>query len=259
MYIFMSHDVDWPISGPPIEHILARQDRFDESIIKRVKIDKFNPYHGIPYIMDVEKEFQIRSTFFFRPVYDDGQSVEKYESEIRELLKNGWEVGLHINNSESLEMISLEKQILEDVAGSQITGSRAHYLRISSDHMQFLRRAGFLYDSSVNFEKERFDLRNTGYYIQPDGLVVFPITFMDAYLFTYSKLSEENVIDFVLSGLTNAKMSGTKFATILWHDNAVLMKGGRIYRVLVEKLTHTSGTQIIRGIDAYKLTKNKAR
>ena len=27
-YIFLSHDVDWRRQGPPIEHVLARKDRF---------------------------------------------------------------------------------------------------------------------------------------------------------------------------------------------------------------------------------------
>src|SRR5579875_1507898 len=130
MYILMSHDVDWPRSGPGIDHILARQERFDPGIIQRVKSEHFNPYHGIPYIVDIEKQFGVKSTFFFRPEYDNLESVKVYEDEMKELVKNGWEVGLHVNNAGSLSSIMREKDTLEKVLGSKVVGSRVHYLRI---------------------------------------------------------------------------------------------------------------------------------
>jgi peptidoglycan/xylan/chitin deacetylase (PgdA/CDA1 family) len=253
MYVFMSHDVDWPQSGPGDEHVLARKERFDESIIDRVKSEHFNPYHGIPYVVDIEKDFSVKSTFFFRASYDDGQSIAAYEDEIKDLFKNGWEIGLHINNAASLESIKSEKSLLEQVVGSKTFGSRAHYLRISDSQMPYLRQCGFLYDSSLNFSKERFEVRNTGHLDRRDGLVVFPITFMDAYLFTYSKLAEENVSEFVISGLKSGMDSGVKFVTILWHDNSILMRGGRVYRSLLERILAIENVWVVRGIDAYQL------
>ncbi len=253
MYVFMSHDVDWPRSGPGDEHVLARRERFEDSIIERVKSEHFNPYHGVPYIVDIEKEFNIRSTFFFRASFDNGQSVAAYEDEIKGLFNGGWEIGLHINNAASFESIESEKLLLEEVLGSKTFGSRAHYLRISDSQIAYLRQLGFLYDSSLNFSKEKFDIRNTGHLDRRDGLVVFPITFMDAYLFTYSKLSEENVSEFVISGLNSARDSGVKFVTILWHDNSILMRGGRVYRSLLEKILEIDDVRVVRGVDAYQL------
>jgi peptidoglycan/xylan/chitin deacetylase (PgdA/CDA1 family) len=259
MYIFMSHDVDWPRSGPGIEHILARRERFDEAIIRRAKNDSFNPYHGIPYILDIEREFKIRSTFFFRPTYDDSQSAGVYEDEIRDLLKSGWEVGLHINDARSLDEIIHEKEALESVAGSKVLGSRVHYLRIPREKIPLLHEAGFLYDSSLMFSKDRFDLRNTGYVAEDNGLIIFPITFMDTYLFSYCGLTEENAIQFVVSNLATAERSEAKFATILWHDSAVLMRGGRLYRTLLERLLSTKGVSLVKGIDAYHLAVSEGR
>lgn len=253
MHIFISHDVDWPRSGPGIEHILARSDRFDEATLQRVRNEHFNPYHGIPFVLDIEKEFQLRSTFFFRPTYDDSQRVDVYEDEIKDLRKNGWEVGLHINDAESLDSITREKETLEAVAGSKVLGTRVHYLRIAQARLPLLHKAGFLYDSSLTYSRDRFDLRNTGYLIEKDGLVIFPITFMDAYLFSYSHLNEENVIRFMVSNLVDAQKSGAKFATILWHDNAILMRGGRVYRELLEKLVDMDQVALVRGIDAFHL------
>ncbi len=253
MLIFMSHDVDWPRSGPGIEHILGRSDRFDETIIQRVRNENFNPYHGIPYIEEIEREFKVRSTFFFRPMYDDSQSVEPYEDEIKDLLKNGWEVGLHVNDAGTLDSIIREKEALESVTGSTILGSRVHYLRISQDKTSLLHEAGFSYDSSLTFSKDRFDLRNTGYISEKSGLIVFPITFMDAYLFSYCGLSEDNVVEFMVSNLANAETHGVRFVTILWHDNSILMRGGRAYRTLLEKLVAMKGVSIVKGVEAYLL------
>jgi hypothetical protein len=38
LFIFLSHDVDWPRHGPGIDHIMARKKRFNDDIIKRVII-----------------------------------------------------------------------------------------------------------------------------------------------------------------------------------------------------------------------------
>ncbi|HEU5220538.1 MAG TPA: hypothetical protein VFU58_00595, partial [Candidatus Nitrosotalea sp.] len=60
-YIFLSHDVDWRRQGAPIEHILARKDRFDDEAIQNIHIK--NPYYNIPEIMSLEEKFGVRTTF----------------------------------------------------------------------------------------------------------------------------------------------------------------------------------------------------
>ena len=97
--LIVTHDVDWPLKGPGTAHILARQNRFDEGIISKVVSEGFNPYYGVPTITEIEERFGIRSTFFFRPKYDDGSQVQQYAGTIKALVKNGWEVGLHANNT----------------------------------------------------------------------------------------------------------------------------------------------------------------
>ena len=72
MYLILTHDVDWPIHGPGREHLLARLDRFDENVKRRILEEGFNPYFGIPLVMEAEERVGVRSTFFFRPLYDDG-------------------------------------------------------------------------------------------------------------------------------------------------------------------------------------------
>ena len=82
-YIFLSHDVDWRRQGPSVKHILERKDRFDSEIFANVKPE--NLYHNIPEYMELEEKFGIRSTFFFRTLYENG-NVDDYENNILEFL-----------------------------------------------------------------------------------------------------------------------------------------------------------------------------
>jgi hypothetical protein len=68
--IILTHDVDWPPQGLGIEHIFARRDRFSEETISKTVRERYNPYFGIPDIMDLEEKYGFRSTFFFRCGYE---------------------------------------------------------------------------------------------------------------------------------------------------------------------------------------------
>lgn len=258
IYLVLTHDIDWSIRGPGVRHILERKNRFDDDIIKRVLEEGFNPYYGIPTIMEVEERLGVRSTFFFRPYYDDGTSVDLYGDVIKELVRRGWEVGLHNNIVTDREAVSKEKKTLENIVGAGIKGCRVHYLRIKLDNLRVLKDAGFLYDSSIVFTKDKLDYRNAGFLVV-NGLVEFPITFMDAYLFTYMKLSEEKVVNFIAESLDELIRRGIRYATLLWHDNSILMRGGRVYPKLLEYLASREDIIILRGIDAYNQVASEER
>ena len=86
-YIFLSHDVDWRRQGPPIEHILERKDRFDSEIFTNTKPE--NLYRNIPEYMELEEKFGIRSTFFFRTLYEEGDVDDNEANKrIKEIAKN---------------------------------------------------------------------------------------------------------------------------------------------------------------------------
>jgi peptidoglycan/xylan/chitin deacetylase (PgdA/CDA1 family) len=250
--LIVTHDVDWPRNGPGVAHILARQNRFDADIISKVRNEGFNPYYGIPAIRDIEERLDIRSTFFFRPEYDDGSQVRQYEDVIKALVKDGWEVGLHANNTSSVREVVAEKKALESVLGKPVYGSRVHYLRVAANTFSNLAKAQLKYDSSLTYEKEKINPKNSGFQFE-NGLVVFPITFMDAYLFTYMGLTEKTVTKFVLKTVDELFASGVQMLTVLWHDNSVMMKGGRAYSGLMEKLVENSDVTFLKGIDAFEL------
>jgi len=254
--LIVTHDVDWPRRGPGTPHILARSDRFDEDIMRRVAKEEFNPYYGVPSVVEIEERLNIRSTFFFRPVYDDGSTVDEYEDTIKELQKNGWEIGLHVNDQSTVEQISSEKKAIERIASTPICGSRIHYLRVSDQSFLNLAKAGLRYDSSLMYSKTKIDSKNSGCLFMND-LCVFPITFMDAYLFTYMGLTEKTVTKFVVKATDRLYSSGVQIITLLWHDSSIMMKGGRVYSDLMSQLVARPDTVFLRAIDAFELVRKQ--
>ena len=131
-YIFLSHDVDWRRQGPSIQHIQARKDRFDPKIFSKTKPEEL--YRNIPEYIELEEKFGIRSTFFFRTLYEDG-NVDDYEDDIQTLQKGNWEIGLHTDpkSVEDIEKIKQEQEKLESLTRKPIIGNRVHFLNYNSE------------------------------------------------------------------------------------------------------------------------------
>ncbi len=256
--LIVTHDVDWPLKGPGKEHVLARQDRFAPEIIQKVVDEGFNPYFGVPKVIEIEEQFGIRSTFLFRPKYDDGSQVTEYRKTMQDHLSGGWEVGLHCNSTNTLEEVLAEKSLVEKAAGKPIYGTRIHYLKVAENTFSNLARAGIKYDSSLCFNKSQIDAKNTGYLIK-DGVVVFPVTFMDAYLFSYMGQTEETIVPFMVKAIESLFASGVRLVTLLWHDNSVMMKGGRAYGELIKQLTAIPKLEFLKGIEAFEMVQKMQR
>jgi len=257
VYVFLSHDVDWPLKGPGIRHILERRERFSDEIIRRVLTEKYNPYFNIPEIMSIEEKFGVRSTFFFRPFYDDYSTVDCYADVIKELIRGGWEVGVHLNSVSTVTEVAKEVKAIERIANVKVLGSRVHYLRINVKDYWKLWKAGVFYDSSLKYLKHTISVRDMDYKII-SNVIVFPITIMDAYLFTYMGISEDKVVKVVKKALNKAFKHGRKIVTILWHDSSLKMKGGRMYGDIVETLSSMDNINILRGVDlAHKVVEGQ--
>ncbi len=230
MIVVLTHDVDYSVRGPGVGHVLKRRDRFEDSIIERVLREGFNPYFGVPRVVEIEEELGVRSTFFFRAFYDDGGTVEEYAGVIRDLLGRGWSVGLHFNDP---DRVGEEKAFMERL-GFRVEGTRGHFLRVAD--FGVLRRLGVKFDSSVAYSRGGCDVRNAGFF-DAGGVVEFPVTLMDAYMFTYDGVSEEGVVSFVLGCVERLRERGVRLVTLLWHDSSIYMRGGRVYPRLLEALS----------------------
>lgn len=111
---------------------------------------------GLPLILDIYAQYNIRATFFF---------IAKYAKRCPEIVtmvqQAGHEVALHgLTHDHNLSFdtmpyeLQLEhlvegKKILEDIAGEEVVSFRSPALRVNSDTPRALVEAGFRYDSSV--------------------------------------------------------------------------------------------------------------
>jgi len=251
-YIFLSHDVDWRRQGPPVEHILERKDRFDSKIFEKTKPEDL--YRNIPEYMEIEEKLGVRSTFFFRTIYENGNLID-YEDDIKQLQESNWEIGLHTDpeSINDLKKIQEEKEKLESITKKTILGNRVHFLNYNSELLNKLEKLGFSYDSSLRHSKDRIDEKEMGY-SRINGMIEFPVTLMDAYLFTYMKIKEEKIIsEFEKTLQLGRSLSENNVISVIWHDNVLKMKGGRTYKQILEFLTSQDDVKIMRGIDLVKI------
>lgn len=207
--------------------------------------------------MDLEEKYKVRSTFFFRTIYEDG-NYQDYEDDIVKLSKNGWEIGLHLDPTSvnDFNKIREEKDKLERLTQTKIQGNRVHYLKFNEELPKKLSQLGFVYDSSVRKSKDAIDKDEMGY-LNYDQLIEFPVTLMDAYLFSYMKISEDQIIPTFRDTLNLSRKTNPNFGviTVIWHDNVLNMKGGRMYESILQYLTSQEDVVISRGIDLAKLIK----
>lgn len=251
-FVFLSHDVDWRRQGPPIEHVLARKDRFDPQALRLAQEKGENLYYNMPRIMELEERLGIRSTFFFRTMYEGGDCAD-YEDDIRSLLKGGWEIGLHTDPSSvgDVDKIRAEKTMLESLARTEMRANRVHYMKFDPGLPGRLAELGFVYDSSTKGVRDSVTAQQDMGCRFLGKIVEFPITLMDAYMFTYMKVPEEKVLDTFESMLAAGRSANSEFniISVLWHDNVIRMKGGRMYQKVLEYLASQNDVRVMRGID----------
>ena len=248
-YIFLSHDVDWRLEGPTKEHILKRKERFDEKLFDKTSFNKL--YRNFSEYMEIEEKFDVKSTFFFRTQYENGDYMD-YSKDIKDLVNGGWEIGLHTDPSsvDDIEKIKKEKNDLEKLSNSKIFGNRVHYLSNDIQLQRKLSELDFVYDSSNRKTKDTITSEDMGYQ-EINNIIEFPVTLMDAYLFTHMRISEEKIIPIIKKTLNSSRQLDKDFniMTILWHDNVLKMKGGRMYPKILEFLSSQDDVVMCNGIE----------
>lgn len=245
MLLVLTHDVDWSRRGPPYIHIIERLNRFSYEDKLSFFTLRTNLYDGIREIMDFENMYGIKSTFFFRPVYDDETTVELYADVISELRRNGWEVGLHANNGNNIEKILEEKKTIERIYSEPVESLRVHQLKIDPKIIPKLELIGIKFDSSLCFSKNAPSLKSSGCIIL-NNVVELPITIMDAYMYTYWMINPEKTFEIIIEVLHKIHNQKITIATILWHTNSVKMIGGKEYFKLIERLWSIEWLQPIK-------------
>jgi peptidoglycan/xylan/chitin deacetylase (PgdA/CDA1 family) len=201
--------------------------------------------------MEIEEKFGVKSTFFFRTQYENSD-YRDYQDDIKKISQNGWEIGLHTDPSSisKIEKIKEEKNNLEKLTSSKIFGNRVHYLSNDSELPEKLSELGFIYDSSNKKTKNLISSEDMGYQ-KINNIIEFPVTLMDAYLFSYMGISEEKIISTIEKTLNSCRQLDSDFniMTILWHDNVLKMKGGRMYPKILEFLASQDDVVMCNGLE----------
>jgi peptidoglycan/xylan/chitin deacetylase (PgdA/CDA1 family) len=187
----------------------------------------------LPILLEIERRYGVRSTFFFR-VDEERYSIDDFfKSVIRRLDSEGFEIGLHasIGSAFDKELLRKEKEQLEGVLGHPIEGVRHHYLTLGDDTWNFQRSVGFEYDSSLGN-------RDDATFLQPfllrNGLRVFPMCLMDSSdSFMYKPLSE--YFAFIDEALDRVKKEGLTFTVLFHADHFGYRQERIIYEYLLDR------------------------
>jgi len=244
MKIILTHDAD--SVRQPFRHIWSRRSRFTRRDLLASALGLRNLYNNIADIVSLEGELGFRSTFFIPVFLFDIHEVIDTLLEIR---GEGWEVQLHYvheANPQFQGLFRMQMSFFNELLGSA-QGVRCHGLRVNDDLLNLFRREGLRYDSSMRGETAgTYD----PYTATSNGLVEIPIGVMDADLFGRLHLSEAAAWRYILRKIEAAESSGARYFTLLFHQEAYRMKGGRLYRRLLRHLAD-SGYNGIKCIDAY--------
>ena len=251
MLLVLTHDVDWGRKGPPDTHVLDRLHRFDLWDRARFFTLRENLYNGISLIIEYEQRQGVKSTFFFRPLYDDNTGVELYSDIVSELRRSGWEVGLHSNRGDDLEAIRREKIAIERIYSEPVVSMRVHYLKIDLRIIPKLSSIGIKFDSSYMKTKTVFTKENSGCIVFGD-VIEIPITIMDTYMFTYWGVNPLETYRKLVEMLRSLYIEGVELATILWHTNSVKMVGGKEYLRFIEDIWRYEWVQPVKVRDLEK-------
>jgi len=198
-----------------------------------------NPYWNFERIMAIEDKYGVRSTFFFlneskkleilRPsTYKlslgryDINSPEIVEI-IKELDKNGWEIGVHgsYDSYRNKELLTKEKKALEKIVSHKVIGIRQHYLNLEiPTTWQLQKEVGFKYDASFGYRRDVGFRGNKLIPFKPfgeeDDFLVIPTTIMDSALF-YKYPSPKMAWRKISEVFKYAERTGA-LITILWHQ-----------------------------------------
>ena len=229
----LTHDIDDIF--PPISHKLLSSlyflKNFNFQGLEKLWNDKKSPYLNFKEIINIEKIYDAKSTFFFlstsRDIRGLRYNIEDIESELGIILDNECEIGLHggYYAYNSLKDINNEKARLEKILAKKVIGYRNHYLMFRyPETWELLTKAGFKYDSTQGYSDmvgfrsglchpfKPFNVYNN----DEIDIVEIPLAVMDMALFDQNKslASAWQVIKQLID--TVEKYNGV--LTILWHN-----------------------------------------
>ena len=237
--VWLSHDVDrtkksfWHY----MYYLMINKDMYH----LKTMFSNHNPYWNFYRTMDLESKYNAKSTFFFlneslRINFFNPKSVilskgrynvnsSEIQSIIREIDSSGWEIGLHgsYRSYNDAALLDKEKNILEQILGHSVNGTRQHYLNINiPETWKIQESTGLKYDSTFGLKN------NVGIhpkYIKPfkplkgSNFFVIPLVIMDGYLANISN-SEDSAKKIIDQLIRECKEKGA-ILSVLWHSRSL--------------------------------------
>lgn len=236
--ICLTHDVDDiypPLSHRVLSGLYSLKGRdwigFKKHIFWKMTGKQESPYINFQKIMELEKKYKAKSTFYFITAKQDPRrfryNIEDIADEVKSIARSGWEVGLHggYDSFNDIDAIKREKSRLESVLGREVVGYRNHYLRFRIPNTwEHLEKCGFKYDTTYGYSN-MIGFRNgmchpfRPYHMQRRqwmDIYELPLHVMESALFDFAKPDEAWEL---IKGLLEKVESNKGVITVLWHNN----------------------------------------
>jgi hypothetical protein len=193
------------------------------------------------YWESLEKKYKKRSVFYIYvqtkkknllswlidPSYDV-KTNKKLQLKLKQLIYDGFEVGLHgsYNSAADEKRLVKEKAILEDIVGMRVEKIRQHWLRYEERITPVLHNKHFKYDSTIGWN-DRIGFRSgcASRYRpynhdkqQPFDYMVTPQVIMDSAIFDYDAERIKLQTKKALLMIKNIQSLKTPHISISWHQ-----------------------------------------
>jgi peptidoglycan/xylan/chitin deacetylase (PgdA/CDA1 family) len=250
--VCLTHDIDVIYESPADKGYAAlkkaaRGKKAGYSI-NQIFSKKF-PYTNFTDIMELEKRYNAKSSFYFLALefgdQDYTYEINDVEQEIGIIQDSGWEVGLHAGHQGSVDLQKLkkEKSKLEQVTHRSVTGCRNHYLKfIVPDSWELLQKAGFVYDCTLGYADCAGFRNGMCHPFHPYNLnsgtmldiIEIPQVLMDRSLSDdYMRLDSDGAWD-IACRLINAVEACHGVITLLWHNSSLIGEQKAFYEKLLD-------------------------
>lgn len=237
----LTHDVD--NIERPLKHLWETRSRFRTADLLLALLGVRSVYNNIDVIAKTERNRKLRSSFYF---LTSNYSLKEMQETTKDLAENGWDLGLHgdFGTHDSAQKMRESVDAFSGAMGFPPRGIRQHYLKFSFDKTwEIMESIGFDYDSSVGLnDRLGFKLGLATPFHPPRGdwsemnILELPLTLMDTTLWGYLKLTEEDGLRATKQLLSSVEAVEGLF-TLLWHQEAIRMKGGRLYWKILDDMS----------------------
>lgn len=272
--VCLTHDIDivyyskfkWPYQAA--RSLRSRQISKAFAILLHKVSKKINPLWNFEQIMNLEKKYGAKSSFYFLALEKGDQDfnfkIDELGEELKNIIDNGCEVGLHGGHEayENIDVIKKEKERLEKAVGKEVIGYRNHYLRFKvPTTWELLKETDFKYDTTFGYADcvgfrngmchpfKPFDL-STNQFID---ILEIPLTIMDGTLYEYMRLDFEEAWK-ITERLIDTVEKRKGVITILWHNTYMVDEMLECYEEILKYCQKknawmTSGEEIWRWWD----------